>query len=177
MYREERGDLFKNVRQDGMAEFGIAYAQCISQDAEMGAGIALQFNKYFNTKEKTIKELEKLGENSGTFLDLGKVSYVEPVFLFVTKRYYWEKPSLEEFKQTCNTLVDAIMALYNADECNYLLKEIRCPMLGCGLDKLDWKDVKPILEATAEKLMDLHIDLVVIDYRLPVGDTNVTEKE
>ena len=75
---EKKGNLF-DLDKD------IYYfAHCISADYELGAGIAVQFQKRF--KLKSI--LKNIG--SGTYPDL---ITIDNVFNLVTKGKYWNKPT------------------------------------------------------------------------------------
>jgi hypothetical protein len=58
----------------------------------------------------------------------------------VTKNNYWEKPTYETLRQA---LEDArnIINLFETR-----IKKIVMPRIGCGLDKLDWNKVKPMVE-------------------------------
>ena len=137
MYKEVIGDLFQDKD-----EKDIIYIQCISADLAMGAGIAIEFNKYFNIKNN-ILEMKKEFINTKTTWDIeiGQYIYATPVINLVTKKRYWHKPKLE----------DLMLALDNAKECiehlqttnTIKIKEIRLPKIGCGLDRLKWEDVKP----------------------------------
>lgn len=160
MYKEHIGDLFENIKNNKPKE-GIMYAQCISNDLAMGAGIAVKFNQYFNTKKQIHKQKNyfiktKIQPNQ-LFSYKEDCIFSEPVFCLITKERFWHKPTLESFTNAINNFIIKV----KQEQLKRPIKEIRCPLLGCGLDKLKWQDVKPILETAAEKLEENNIDMVV----------------
>ena len=128
---------------------GYAFAHCVSADFAMGAGIAKTFTeKYPNMREHLISKYFDLDDKE--FLPpFGSYQYLN-VFNLVTKRRVWEKPSYE-------TLRAALMELHIDVETNQL-DRIAMPRIGCGLDRLEWDQVKPIIE---EVFADLDIQIVV----------------
>lgn len=123
--REEKRDLF-SVSDDWYL------AHCISADYALGAGIAKQFDKRFDMKVKLAVEYPHRRVGSALFVDR--------VFNLVTKEKYWEKP-------TYRTLAAALedMALQMKKQG---IRQLAIPKIGCGLDKLDWRIVRSILERT-----------------------------
>lgn len=182
MYREKRGNLFENIIPNDTPE-GVLFVQCISADLAMGAGIAVEYNRYFNTKNTLLKMKEENDEwfvNSGRntnpwdkFVKTGVSIFVKPcVINMVTKDKYWEKPIMDDFKSSLSCIVDIVE---NLKITGHKIKEIRCPMIGCGIDKLNWGDVRDLLVELAADLALLGVDLTVIDLKLPVvgdGDEN-----
>lgn len=121
-------------------------AHCISADFALGAGIAKEFNKRFRTRDdlfftacgNMIESWDEKGENNmpqGCCI----VTHQNPVvFNLVTKRNYWDKPTLKSIEE----------ALEDMRFCGYLFgkDKIAMPRIGCGLDKQKWSDVKPLIE-------------------------------
>lgn len=173
MYKEVIGDIFENVKDKKMS--GVFYGQCISNDFAMGAGIAKQFNKHFNTKSKLLSKKAAYDSyckkyygkddfvtgiiDDYKFGSVGKVILVDNVFCLITKEKYYEKPTLETFAKTVERLYEKID--FELTFKNLYIRELRVPMLGCGLDKLNWEDVKPILVKLSERLHKLNVDLIV----------------
>lgn len=64
----------------------------------------------------------------------------------VTKKRYYEKPTLDTMRTVIQELRARLetIALYD-DYDNPMLTEIMMPHIGCGLDKLQWDDVKEII--------------------------------
>ncbi len=133
-----------------------ALAHCISADFALGAGIAKEFNKRYKCKEK----LFMVFENSWTsrwdkskYIDRGNCIILfgdRTIFNLVTKRNYWNKPTMA-------TLETALR--YMKEQCNELeIDKIAMPRIGCGLDRLNWSDVRLLIEKVFE---DTDIEIVV----------------
>jgi hypothetical protein len=119
--KEERRNLFE-------VDEKYYLAHCISADAEMGAGIAVEFAKKF-PKIKMLKNYSIL---------VGVCVKVDRIFNLVTKSKYYGKPtyfsliaSLEECRDICI-------------ENN--IKYLAMPKIGCGLDRLSWGKVREIVQ-------------------------------
>lgn len=178
MYREKKGDLFQDVIPGHSKPTGVFYVQCISADKAMGAGIALEFNRMFNTKISLIKKLKEDERD----IKIGDCEFVSPVFNIVTKNLYWQKPTISEFKLGLTNLLSSIedyKIIQKNNEDSEKIREIRMPMIGCGIDKLKWSNVRKELQNLGADLELLGIDLTVIDLKLPdmVGDKDGKTKE
>lgn len=124
---EEKNDLFN---YEGKAWL----AHCISSDFGMGKGIVVEFNRRYDLKNHMIKNHVK---NNWT----GK-GYCIPVkqykvFNLITKDKYYKKP-------TYKTLKESLIAMKNY-AISQNIKTIACPLIGCGLDGLDWVQVRGII--------------------------------
>lgn len=124
---EIKGDLFT---KENIQDKNIYLAHCISRDCEMGLGIAKTFDKKFPNMKNVLK---------GRITNLTVCAlYDDKVFNLITKNKYWQKPtyislenSLEDMATSCKLLNVKILAM---------------PRIACGLDKLNWKKVKLMLE-------------------------------
>lgn len=114
-YTEEKRDLF-SVPED------YFLVHCVSADFALGKGIALEFRKRFDMKNK----LRDCGKS-------GKCILIDRVFNLVTKETWRRKPTMQ-----------------NVTECLYEIrkqvtekeiKKLAMPKIACGLDGLDWKEV------------------------------------
>ena len=130
-YREEVRDLF-SVPDD------YYLAHCISADFGMGKGIVVEFNKRFDMKKKLQTcfdgYLEEFIENDyqSDCLMMGRV------FNLITKERYWKKP-------TYITMQGALEMMRKlAIENN--INKIAMPVIGCGLDRLQWNKVSEIIQ-------------------------------
>ena len=146
IYKEEKRDLFT-------VDESYFLAHCISADFKLGAGIAVEFNKRFNMREK-LQELVPWGNNED-YWDADKSHHgyclkVGNIFNLVTKRNYWDKPTLQTMK---NALVD-LRDLY----CYYPGVKIAMPKIGCGLDRLNWDDVSALIQ---EVFKDTDVEILV----------------
>jgi hypothetical protein len=70
----------------------------------------------------------------------------------VTKEHYYNKPTLDNMRTALKSLHDRLNTVYYYCDDQPLLTEIMMPHIGCGLDKLNWEDVKEII---FEELHDL----------------------
>ena len=145
-YKEEKRDLFT-------LDDSYYLAHCISADFKLGAGIAVEFDKRFGMKKK-LSELVPWGNNE-KFWDANKANHgyclrVDNVFNLVTKRNYWNKPTLQTMKNALVNLRD----LY----CYYSSVKIAMPKIGCGLDRLNWDDVSTLIQ---EVFKDTDVEILV----------------
>lgn len=133
-----------------------ALAHCISADFALGAGIAKEFDRRFNCRKHLFN---LMGGNNyieqWDYLKIAKciaIRTFEPptVFNLVTKRNYWNKPTLTTIKEALEDM---------CYQCGYLqIKKLAIPQLGCGLDRLDWSDVRTLIK---EVFDDTDIEIVV----------------
>ena len=122
---EKTGSLFTAPK-----EYYLAH--CISGDFALGAGIAKKFDKVYQMRTKLFESYPS--QNDGY---LGEALLVDNVFNLVTKSKYYHKP-------TYDTLYEAVYDM--REQCERLnINKIAVPKLGCGLDKLNWEEVKDII--------------------------------
>lgn len=142
-YIEETKDLFSVSN-----EYYLAH--CISADFGMGKGIVVEFNKRFDLKKKLTSKYTNFlrcwdnDENKGTCLLEGKV------FNLITKRNYWLKPTYETL--TASLYAMRTLALNNK------VSKIAMPVIGCGLDRLQWDKVSKIIKKV---FSDTDIEILV----------------
>lgn len=147
--KEVKKDLF-TVSDD------YALAHCISADFKLGAGIAKEFDKRFNARQKLfnaflaswIPRWDKTPERfrGGSIILFGDYTF----FNLVTKRNYWDKPTL-------TTIENALIWMKKQCEDHYITK-LAMPRIGCGLDRQRWSDVKALIEETFK---DTDIEILV----------------
>lgn len=133
---------------------GYAFAHCISADFALGAGIAKEFDRRYDCRKYLFGIFEKSwvprwvkyrGGCIPVFADNDVV-----IFNLVTKRNYWNKPTL-------TTLGEALC--WMKEQCEvYHINKVAMPRIGCGLDKLNWVDVRPLIENV---FADTDIEIVV----------------
>ena len=143
IYKEEIRDLF-SVSED------YYLAHCISADFALGAGIAVEFNKRFSMRWKLdrcfgeyLKEWNKEGWNCDCLL-IGRV------FNLVTKTRYWQKPSYPTLRGS----LEYMKEIAERED----IKKIAMPLIGCGLDGLNWNMTKTIIQDVFE---DTDIEILV----------------
>ncbi|MGN1402948.1 MAG: macro domain-containing protein [Ruminococcus sp.] len=128
-YREEKLDLFLLTDSHWLAH-------CISADFALGAGIAKEFAKRFDEKRF-------LSENRDSFPAWNETGFCIPdeqnhVLNLVTKKGWRNKPTLLSLEQALQSM--AAFAAQNA------VTKIAMPKIGCGLDRLHWEDVSPLIQ-------------------------------
>ncbi|XP_048586652.1 ADP-ribose glycohydrolase OARD1 isoform X2 [Nematostella vectensis] len=123
--KEVKGDLFTSPPNESLAH-------CISADIKMGKGIAVLFKKKFGG----VDELHKQAQKPGGLAVLKR----GPRFIYylVTKEKFWQKPTYE-------TLQQSLVAMSN-HAMEHAVTDISMPMIGCGLDQLQWSRVLNIIK-------------------------------
>lgn len=121
---------------------GYCFAQCISNDFALGAGIALEFNERYNMRNR-------LKEFSGENWDVGDTIKIDNVYNLITKEFGYQKPTYEDLK----TAIEDFSNMVYIEK----VKKIAIPKIGAGLDKLDWGIVLSILKEAFRDLEDVEI--------------------
>lgn len=120
MVKEVRGNMFNNVDN-------VFVAHCISGDIVLGAGVAKEVNNRYNMR---LKIQRKFGDT----VEPGKAVLVDNIFNLVDKQGCRDKADIAY-------LTDALIDMKN--QCDIFgIKHIIMPRIGCGRDRLNWKDVK-----------------------------------
>ena len=131
IYREEVRDLF-SVPDD------YYLAHCISADFGMGKGIAVEFNKRFDMKHILRTKYPDYVNQFHRQKRLSDCILEGRVFNLITKERYFEKP-------TYNTLTGALRKMKALCQSENIHK-IAMPIIGCGLDRLEWDKVSRIIK-------------------------------
>lgn len=132
IYREEERDLF-SVPED------YYFVHCISADFAFGKGIALEFKKRFDMKNK----LKSCGQS-------GKCILIDRVFNLVNKETWRCKPTIDSMRECLHELKKQIT--------EKKIKKLAMPLIGCGLDGLNWKDVS---EQVKEVFSNTDVEILV----------------
>lgn len=140
MITEKQIDLFKEVK---LADCVILH--CISADKVMGAGIAKPLQDTFRIRENWPQKLPKrlIGwDNNGysVFVSCGD----QLIGNLITKENYWNKPTYTTFWEALNDAAQTLNSLHL--EGFDVPNKIVMPRIGCGLDKLKWEKVRPMIE-------------------------------
>lgn len=141
IYREIKGNLFE---LDGTH----VLVHCIAYDHRMGAGIALEFCKRYPWLRSDVKNklLYQRYSNISVYSSRNNVT----VCNLVTKRYSYGKPTLDSLRDSLKDL---------ARQCvEFNLKKLAMPLIGCGLDRLNWNDVKSIIH---DVFKDIDVEIEV----------------
>ena len=131
-YTEVKQDLFKVDRSWYLAH-------CISADAKMGAGIAVQFKKRFNLNQLYQMELY-----------VGQAVLIDRVFNLITKPLYWQKPTYDTLKTSLIEMRHIAL--------RYDIEKIAMPAIGAGLDRLNWNKNREIIK---DVFKDTDIEILV----------------
>ena len=150
-YREECCNLFDYYDK------GYILVQCLSADLVAGAGIAVEFNKRLDMKNR-LRQRYPYGvymAYNHRFSFLPTCVYEQRVFNLITKDKVWEKPTYENFQLSLKVMRYGIEQLYQKDiACN----QIAMPLIGCGIDGLEWTKVRELIHKTFD---DMNIEIVV----------------
>ena len=131
IYKEQNKDLFT-------VDKSYTLAHCVSGDFALGAGIA---------KEFAVRGVKEQLKATYTCVEVGDALLTETTgwrneISLVTKRKYFEKPTIEALKQALVSLKDSCEMLS--------IDKIAMPRIGCGLDKLDWEEVSKLIKEVFE---------------------------
>lgn len=137
---------YKLIQDDVFNHKDCYYAHCISRDYALGAGIAVEFDKRYDMRNRLLK----LAEEKTETLD-EKCIEVENVFNLITKEKYWQKPSYKSLEESLLEMKEKLSKNKN-------IKKLVMPKIGCGLDRLSWDKVEPMVQ---EIFKDLDIEIVV----------------
>lgn len=137
-----KGDLFQMPRE-------YCLAHCISADFTLGAGIAKQFDRIYKMRFKLNNRYGDTTQNER----VGKVFLVDNVFNLVTKECYYNKPTYETFVKCLEEMKAMIIQLN--------ITKLAIPKIGCGLDRLQWNVVEPIIKGV---FSDLNIEIIVNEF-------------
>lgn len=139
-----RGDI---VRAD--AEALVNTVNCVGV---MGRGVALQFRKAFPENFKVYKAAcDRREVRPGRMLvhELGRLSNPRLVINFPTKRHWKDKSRIEDIEAGLHALIEEVRRRG--------VRSVAIPPLGCGLGGLDWREVRPRIEAAFMRVPDVRV--------------------
>lgn len=144
IYKEEYRDLFT-------LPGNYILAHCVSRDLAMGAGIAKVFRDKYAIK-KALTHRSTVPNSTYQAFGYGECLFtVTPespwlVGNLITKERYWEKPTYDRLRTALNDFRDGIQRFFaqGRDGRIYDIK-IGMPLIGCGLDRLEWGEVSKII--------------------------------
>lgn len=141
--------LITEVQQDLFTvPQGYYLAHCISGDYALGAGIAKKFNEIYNMRFKLHKNYPI--PDGEKFDNVGRALLIDNVFNLVTKNRYFEKPTYDTLRETLEDMK------YQCDDLD--INKLAMPRIAAGLDRLDWEQVKEIIDEVFE---DTDIQVVI----------------
>lgn len=147
---EQRGNIWDLYQQDSSKDKWLIITTngFIKNNgkAVMGAGIAKQAKERFFDLDTTLGKLIRFNGFNTVFplpnvTDINNNNY--NLICFPVKYNYWEKASLKLIEESLILLYNFIRYFY---EQNNILPTIYSVKPGCGNGKLEWNQVKPIME-------------------------------
>lgn len=136
-FEEKQGSLF-----DCPPHFSLGH--CVGKDLAMGAGIAVAFKERFGHVQKLKSQSKQVGEVA-TLHHRGKY-----IYYLITKEKSWQLP-------TYNKLKDSLINMKNHCVAKNV-QHLALPRIGCGLDQLEWDQVKQmIIETFCDMPIEVHI--------------------
>lgn len=137
-------EAYGNILEYSDSEY---IAQCISSDYRLGKGLAVTLDNKYNLREKLFKDYsEQLGVYPNCIL-------IDKVFNLVTKNKFNNKPTL-------NTLGKSLIIMKQQIE-ELGIKKLVIPELGCGLDKLNLREVKELITLVFK---DTDLEIILVHY-------------
>lgn len=115
------------------APIDCSLAHCVAEDMRMGRGIAYMFRIQYNNVNKLLEQRKRTGEVA--VLQIENDRYV---YYLVTKDKSYNRPTL-------SALESSLTAMRKHAE-KHTVKKIAMPRIGCGLDRLMWQSVKPLIQ-------------------------------
>ena len=128
VYNEKIMDLFSVPD-----EYYLAH--CISADFALGKGIAKEFDRRFGVRQTLKRDFSKFFADDyqdGACIRTGRVLNL------VTKEKYYQKPTYKSLEQSLQATKNICL--------HRKVQKIAMPMIGCGLDKLEWDRVSQIIK-------------------------------
>ena len=146
-YTEREGDLF-----DYGGERCLVH--CISADFALGKGIAAEFQRRFQTRDRLRERYKDYLSRCREEKILGDCLPVDGVMNLVTKERYWGKPTYRSMEAA----LQALKRLCRQEG----IEGLAMPCIGCGLDRLAWGKVSAMIR---EVFSDTACDILVVTGR------------
>jgi hypothetical protein len=147
------GSALNNVTGDLMGSTD-SLAHCVSACLGMGKGIAVLFKSTFGNVDAL--KAQNVGVGGTAVLRLP--AQRRNIYYLITKPRYSDKP-------TYDTLRASVQAMFR-DMAASGLRTVSAPVLGCGLDLLEWPKVQQLL---LEELAGTGITMTIYHFVPPPG--------
>lgn len=144
MIEFKTGDIF--------AEDAEALVNSVNCVGVMGRGIALQFKNLYPANFKSYASACKRDEvKPGRMFvfETGQITNPRFIVNFPTKRHWRGKSRIEDIESGLQSLVQEVKERG--------IRSIAIPPLGSDLGGLNWRDVRPLIEATLRELGDVQV--------------------
>ncbi len=137
-----KGDLFETEAE--------ALVNTVNTVGVMGKGVALQSKRLFPDNYKAYAAACERGElEVGTVFvfDRGTLDNPRYIINFPTKRHWRGRSKIEYVRTGLQDLERQIRDLS--------IQSVAVPPLGCGYGGLDWDEVRPLIEESADRLPEV----------------------
>ena len=143
-YSEHKLDLFKEPATTSLAH-------CVSRCLKMGRGVAVEFRTRFKCVEQLKEQKTPIGGVAilHTNTANGDEKTNRFIYYLVTKQWFYEKPTYKALQSSLEAM--KAHAMKNNVKC------IAMPHIGCGLDKLDWAQVKKMIQSVFDQSSGIEI--------------------
>ena len=132
---EKPAEIFEVEKDLFSLPSDVSLAHCVSADMVMGRGIARQFVERFGRRDELLSQNRKVGQ-AAVLQDGDRWLYY-----LVTKARVQERPSYHSLRRAIRFMCGHAVS--------HGVKHLAVPLLGCGLDGLQWSRVKNLLEGEA----------------------------
>ncbi len=139
--------IFTEIQGDLFSRTDCVLCHCISSDFALGAGIAKRFAQ-MGVKKQLCDNFPREWQGRGYCLITETNGTI--VGNLVTKQRYFHKPTLETLQQALED--------FREQAVESGITKVAMPKIGCGLDKLQWEDVREIIQGV---LKDTDLDVFV----------------
>ncbi|KAM8709598.1 hypothetical protein ACLKA7_016412 [Drosophila subpalustris] len=140
---EVNGDLFSAPKSHSLAH-------CVGADLGMGAGIAVKFKEIYGKVDELRSQKAASGEVAVLKDDQRYIYYL------VTKPQSWDKPTYDSLQSSLEKMRDHML--------KNDIDKLAIPLIGCGIDGLEWDKVSALLEQVFGKEQ---VEIVVYNYVPP----------
>lgn len=161
--KEIKKDIFEWI-EENRKDNVIFLLHCISHDRALGAGIAKLIDEKFQEKEAIQRAFGNAADWTGHGYSLTcphpTIEEVSPrihVCNLVTKEHYWDKPTYTSLDEALTNCRPMIMNGINFAKREGLGLKVVMPKIGCGLDKLDWRNVREMVALWAGLDLDVTV--------------------
>ena len=136
-YRECQQDLFT-------VNDYYTFVHCISADLALNKGIALEFQKRFQVRDRIQAKAQPFS------IPTGHCIYTEPVLSIITEGYSQNRPTYESMYEALFHLQKAVDKLG--------IEYLAMPLIGCGAGQLKWPIVRALIKDIFE---DIDVEILV----------------
>lgn len=137
--------------------------QCISEDCAMGAGVVVAYSKIMpKLKENCIEYMKKpVRNNKGVILPYKYTDGEKEIYNMFTKEKYWHNAFKGMKYSEYIYRMEVSLRFIRGDMIKNGQEFLAMPKIGCGRDRLDWKDVERLI---FDIFKDTSFEILVCEY-------------